>query len=188
MHLQCFGLGAYLESNIKMRSLNNRWTCPVCGLVLKPRELRIDGYVEHVLGQTPESVEEVIMNPDGSYHCIEEEVAGNEKEPMPDADLVVAGATTHTSAVSTIIPNCISDLKIADVDDENHKEKAPMLDADPVLTCAKKHAVVVNDATPQKRKEIASLSPESKRPRRRTRSFNRFMSIASGECESDWDV
>merc|ERR1719321_32023 len=49
MHLQCFGLGAYLESNMKMRALNNRWTCPVCGNQLKPRELRIDTYVEKVL-------------------------------------------------------------------------------------------------------------------------------------------
>merc|ERR1719468_506343 len=46
MHLQCFGLGAYLESNMKMRALNNRWTCPVCGNVLKPSDLRVDGFVE----------------------------------------------------------------------------------------------------------------------------------------------
>merc|ERR1711897_40136 len=49
MHLQCFGLGAYLESNMKMRALNNRWTCPVCANVLKPRDLRIDCFVERVL-------------------------------------------------------------------------------------------------------------------------------------------
>merc|ERR1712007_279421 len=48
-HLQCFGLGAYLESNLKMRASNNRWTCPVCGNILKPREIRVDGYVERVL-------------------------------------------------------------------------------------------------------------------------------------------
>ncbi|CAE8662463.1 unnamed protein product, partial [Polarella glacialis] len=39
MHLQCFGLGAYLESNARMRAMNNRWTCPVCSNVLKPSEL-----------------------------------------------------------------------------------------------------------------------------------------------------
>ena len=55
-HLQCFGLGAYLESNMKMRALNNRpasrfgrlwsvehsrcrWTCPVCSNILKPHDL-----------------------------------------------------------------------------------------------------------------------------------------------------
>jgi len=186
-----------------------------------PRELRIDGYVECVLGQTAETVEEVIMNPDGSYQCIEEEVAGKEKEPMPDADLVVAGETTHTNAVSAIIPNRIpdlepmdadveahkdnermpnaalvtiipdriSDLKPADVDDdESRVEEALMLDSDPVHACAENHAIVVNDATLQKRKEIVSLSPESKRPRHRTQSCNGFTSIPSREREFNWDV
>eukprot|EP00435_Cladocopium_sp_Y103_P046808 s1477_g13.t1 len=51
-HLQCFGLAAYLEANLKMRALNNRWTCPVCSNVLKPHDLvgpgPEDGYVHHV--------------------------------------------------------------------------------------------------------------------------------------------
>merc|ERR1719330_1117680 len=58
MHLQCFGLGAYLEANMKMRALNNRWTCPVCSSVLKPADLRVDGYVERVLSETPGHIEE----------------------------------------------------------------------------------------------------------------------------------
>mmetsp|Transcript_124464 Transcript_124464/g.265273 ORF Transcript_124464/g.265273 Transcript_124464/m.265273 type:complete len:837 (+) Transcript_124464:155-2665(+) len=72
MHLQCFGLGAYLESNMKMRALNNRWTCPVCTNVLKPRDLRVDAYVERVLSETPSHVEEVLIMQDGSYRIIEE--------------------------------------------------------------------------------------------------------------------
>mmetsp|Transcript_43944 Transcript_43944/g.116164 ORF Transcript_43944/g.116164 Transcript_43944/m.116164 type:complete len:758 (-) Transcript_43944:214-2487(-) len=70
MHLQCFGLGAYLESNMKMRALNNRWTCPVCGNILKPRELRVDGFVERVL-ETPGHIEEVLIMKDGSFRCLE---------------------------------------------------------------------------------------------------------------------
>merc|ERR1719356_1873838 len=53
MHLQCFGLQAYLESNMKMRALNNRWTCPVCNTSLRPQDLRVDGYVEKALSETP---------------------------------------------------------------------------------------------------------------------------------------
>merc|ERR1719327_1831802 len=72
VHLQCFGLGAYLESNMKMRALNNRWTCPVCSNVLKPRDLRVDAYVEKVLSETPAHIDEVQIMEDGSYRCIEE--------------------------------------------------------------------------------------------------------------------
>merc|ERR1719498_2104624 len=73
MHLQCFGLGAYLESNVKMRALNNRWTCPVCTNVLRPKDLRIDGYVENVLSQTGPEVDEVVILPGGEYRVLENE-------------------------------------------------------------------------------------------------------------------
>mmetsp|Transcript_17406 Transcript_17406/g.40674 ORF Transcript_17406/g.40674 Transcript_17406/m.40674 type:complete len:793 (+) Transcript_17406:90-2468(+) len=77
-HLQCFGLIAYLESNLKMRSLNNRWTCPVCGMILKPRELRIDGLVQRILDETDSNVEEVLILDDGSYRAV-----SGESEEMP---------------------------------------------------------------------------------------------------------
>eukprot|EP00931_Biecheleriopsis_adriatica_P036621 TRINITY_DN21085_c0_g1_i1.p1 TRINITY_DN21085_c0_g1~~TRINITY_DN21085_c0_g1_i1.p1 ORF type:complete len:866 (+),score=183.73 TRINITY_DN21085_c0_g1_i1:91-2688(+) len=73
MHLQCFGLQAYLEANMKMRALNNRWTCPVCSNVLKPHDLRVDRYVKKVLSETPSHVEEVIIEKDGSYKIVEDE-------------------------------------------------------------------------------------------------------------------
>jgi len=72
MHLQCFGLGAYLESNVKMRAMNNRWTCPVCGNVLRPRDLRRDAYVEKICNETSVEVEEVAIKPEGSYEIVEE--------------------------------------------------------------------------------------------------------------------
>mmetsp|Transcript_72470 Transcript_72470/g.223962 ORF Transcript_72470/g.223962 Transcript_72470/m.223962 type:complete len:351 (-) Transcript_72470:298-1350(-) len=92
MHLQCFGLGAYLESNMKMRALNNRFTCPVCGNILKPRDLRVDGYVERVLSETPAHIEEVLIMQDGSYRCIEEEPekAAEVREPEARAAAAVA--------------------------------------------------------------------------------------------------
>merc|ERR1712194_986575 len=71
-HLQCFGLGAYLESNMKMKALNNRFTCPVCGNVLKPRDLRVDSFVQKVLEETEAHIEEVQILQDGSYRVIEE--------------------------------------------------------------------------------------------------------------------
>merc|ERR1712159_652739 len=83
----CFGLAAYLESNCKMRAMNNRWTCPVCSTVLKPSDLRIDGYVERVLAETPAHVEEVAILEDLSYTIVEEEEARPPSgSPAPEGD------------------------------------------------------------------------------------------------------
>eukprot|EP00927_Polykrikos_kofoidii_P035022 TRINITY_DN29606_c0_g2_i1.p1 TRINITY_DN29606_c0_g2~~TRINITY_DN29606_c0_g2_i1.p1 ORF type:complete len:880 (+),score=146.74 TRINITY_DN29606_c0_g2_i1:54-2642(+) len=89
MHLQCFGLGAYLESNMKMRALNNRWTCPVCSTVLKPQDLRVDAFVGRVLAETSSHVEEVAITQDGSYYPLEDSVihpAGSPAEDGTHAD------------------------------------------------------------------------------------------------------
>lgn len=70
-HLQCFGLRAYCHSNSMMRAFNNRWTCPVCAIVLRPRDLCIDAYVMRILTETSEGdAEEVLMMADGSWKNI----------------------------------------------------------------------------------------------------------------------
>lgn len=89
MHLQCFGLAAYLEANLKMRALNNRWTCPVCSNVLKPHDLVVDKFVQKVLAKTAADVEEVIIEKDGSYRIVEEEEADTTvKEKAKDTEKV----------------------------------------------------------------------------------------------------
>eukprot|EP00931_Biecheleriopsis_adriatica_P055360 TRINITY_DN32712_c0_g1_i2.p1 TRINITY_DN32712_c0_g1~~TRINITY_DN32712_c0_g1_i2.p1 ORF type:complete len:434 (-),score=73.33 TRINITY_DN32712_c0_g1_i2:70-1320(-) len=68
-HLQCFSLEAFLVSNQKMSAFNSRWVCPVCSLVLRPTDLRIDAFVEDVLAKTAEDVEEVALKADGTWKC-----------------------------------------------------------------------------------------------------------------------
>lgn len=102
MHLQCFGLGAYLEANMKMRALNNRWTCPVCSNILKPHDLVVDKYVQKVLSETPAHVEEVIIEKDGTYRIVEDEdaAAGKDasKNETDNAEQVGANDTPMTDA------------------------------------------------------------------------------------------
>lgn len=67
-HLRCFGLWAYFKSNHGMSAFNKRWTCPVCGDSLRPKDLCIDGYVEGILAATRElDADEVTVAPDGSW-------------------------------------------------------------------------------------------------------------------------
>merc|ERR1719198_2262621 len=96
-HLQCFGLAAYLKSNSKMRAMNNRWTCPVCGNLLKPRELRVDAYVEKVLDETDPSIEEVLLMDDGSYKCVIVDGEQPQAQGSPDPDAGEGGVAV-TSA------------------------------------------------------------------------------------------
>lgn len=120
-HLQCFGLGAYLESNMKMRSMNNRWTCPVCSNVLKPEDLRIDSFVERVLAETADHIEEVLIMQDGSYKVIEEDgsVRGPaQAEAKTAADEVAVGEVDDDGQV-TELP-----MTIGDEDENKNKRKA----------------------------------------------------------------
>jgi hypothetical protein len=68
-HLQCFSLEAFLVSNYKMSAFNSRWVCPVCSLILRPNDLRIDTFVEAVLANTPQDEEEVAIMADGTWRC-----------------------------------------------------------------------------------------------------------------------
>jgi len=69
-HLQCFSLSPYLVINSKMSAFNKRWVCPLCSLVLRPNDLRIDAYVEAVLTGTAPEAEEVTILPDGAWRCV----------------------------------------------------------------------------------------------------------------------
>jgi len=122
MHLQCFGLGAYLESNMKMRALNNRWTCPVCSTVLRPGDLRVDGYVSKVLGETPDHIDEVLIMQDGSYRCIEEAPAPEQVAREREAAAAAAAAEAAAAAADE---GEVTEMyqTIADGEDKGKKRK-----------------------------------------------------------------
>merc|ERR1719253_1508233 len=105
---------------MKMRSMNNRWTCPVCSNVLKPGDLRIDSFVERVLAETPEHVEEVLIMQDGSYKIIEEEGRAPQapQGEAADAEKVEVGAVADDDKV-TELP-----MTIGDEDENRNKRKA----------------------------------------------------------------
>lgn len=153
MHLQCFGLEAFLESNLKMRALNNRWTCPVCGNVLRPSDLRVDNYVERVLVETPGHIDEVEILEGGSYRCIEEEAP----QKPPKAPLENGQVSDEVGGV---------------------REEAPK----DIVDAASVVLETVNIEAGAKRKELPALRqlpPAKKRQRRR----QRVMSVAQDSDE-----
>merc|ERR1712019_182610 len=48
-HIQVFDLQAYIAVNQRMRSLDKRWTCPVCSLVLRPDDVVLDPFAQGIL-------------------------------------------------------------------------------------------------------------------------------------------
>ncbi|KAG5647936.1 hypothetical protein DXG03_006970 [Asterophora parasitica] len=51
------------------------WLCPVCERALESKDLIVDGYFDEILKQTPESVEDVMVEADGEWHTSDNKYA-----------------------------------------------------------------------------------------------------------------
>ncbi|KAF7347874.1 MIZ zinc finger protein [Mycena venus] len=63
-HSQCFDATSWYS----VMEQTTTWLCPVCERTLDPKDLMIDGYFDEILKQSPESVEDVIVEADGEWH------------------------------------------------------------------------------------------------------------------------
>lgn len=110
-HLQCFSLEAFLVSNSKMSAFNNRWVCPICSLVLRPIDLRVDAFVETIAKDTSASgdADEVAITADGTWTCSspcnarpsDAASAGSVVSPAPVSLDVIRGAASSGHSVPT---------------------------------------------------------------------------------------
>ncbi|KAF8971367.1 PINIT domain-containing protein [Flammula alnicola] len=64
VHPQCFDATSWFT----MMEQTTTWLCPVCERTLDHKDLILDGYFDEILQQTPESVEDVIVEADGQWH------------------------------------------------------------------------------------------------------------------------
>ncbi|KAF9568443.1 hypothetical protein CPC08DRAFT_813495 [Agrocybe pediades] len=64
VHPQCFDATSWYT----MMEQTTTWLCPVCERVLDHKDLIMDGYFDEILKETPESVEDVIVEADGEWH------------------------------------------------------------------------------------------------------------------------
>ncbi|KAJ7932449.1 PINIT domain-containing protein [Mycena leptocephala] len=63
-HSQCFDATSWFS----VMEQTTTWLCPVCERTLDPKDLIIDGYFDEILKQSPESVEDVVVEADGEWH------------------------------------------------------------------------------------------------------------------------
>uniref|UniRef100_A0A8C9GRH3 SP-RING-type domain-containing protein n=1 Tax=Piliocolobus tephrosceles TaxID=591936 RepID=A0A8C9GRH3_9PRIM len=66
-HLQCFDLKSFIDVTKKTKAFNNRWKCPICSLVLRPKDLVIDTFITYILSQVPKNTKEVELNKNGEF-------------------------------------------------------------------------------------------------------------------------
>jgi hypothetical protein len=72
-HIQVFDLQTYIAVNQRMRSLDKRWTCPVCSLSLRPDDAVLEPFVQEILeGMRGEEtdIDAVVFNDDCSWTTI----------------------------------------------------------------------------------------------------------------------
>ncbi|KAI0082296.1 hypothetical protein K474DRAFT_1703299 [Panus rudis PR-1116 ss-1] len=81
VHPQCFDAFSFFS----VMEQTTTWMCPVCERVLNVDDLIIDGYFDTILKFTPEDVEDVIVEPDGEWHTVDNKYgtsAWKAKHPM----------------------------------------------------------------------------------------------------------
>ncbi|KAF8632558.1 hypothetical protein AX15_001768 [Amanita polypyramis BW_CC] len=74
VHSQCFDATSWFS----VMEQTTTWLCPVCERVLDCKDLIVDGYFDEILKQTPSSVEDVIVEPEGEWHTADNKYASKE--------------------------------------------------------------------------------------------------------------
>ncbi|EEQ85871.2 SUMO ligase SizA [Blastomyces dermatitidis ER-3] len=64
LHNQCFDATSFLQ----LQEQAPTWTCPVCNKATNFEALQIDQYVDIILRSTPPSLDQVTVDPDGTWH------------------------------------------------------------------------------------------------------------------------
>lgn len=93
MHVQVFDLQAYIAVNQRMRSLDKRWTCPVCGSPLRPDDVVLHPFAQGILDTVrgdEDLVEAIVFNEDCSWSTVS--AVKDEKRGGGDGDDEAAAA------------------------------------------------------------------------------------------------
>jgi len=81
-HVQVFDLQSYVAVNQRMRSLDKRWTCPVCAIPLRPDDVILDPFSQGILDTLrgdEDLVEAVVFNENCTWSTISATKADDEK-------------------------------------------------------------------------------------------------------------
>merc|ERR1712046_280458 len=90
-HVQVFDLAAYIAVNQRMRSLDKRWTCPVCAVPLRPDDVLLDPFAQGILdtlrGEV-ELVEAVVFNENCTWSTVSVEKEKEDRKADAEAEII----------------------------------------------------------------------------------------------------
>ncbi|EPX74614.1 SUMO E3 ligase Pli1 [Schizosaccharomyces octosporus yFS286] len=144
-HIQCFDARAFLEMNQQTPS----WMCPVCNIHIRYPDLVVDGFMQHILENSPSNSETITVDPVGNWsmNTFDEESESSEEENSPKEQVIELSDEERSAA-----PENTSEPPIAP------KRKASPPSAAP--TNKKKRESLVIDLTISDDEEpVASASP-----------------------------
>ncbi|KAK6950098.1 hypothetical protein Daesc_008424 [Daldinia eschscholtzii] len=82
-HIQCFDANSFMQ----LQEQGPTWSCPICSKAAPFDTLAIDEYVQEVLENTPESCEQVTIEPDGQWRIKSEDPEPTRSRPPNGAKI-----------------------------------------------------------------------------------------------------
>ncbi|KAJ4486065.1 PINIT domain-containing protein [Lentinula aciculospora] len=129
VHVQCFDATSWFSVNEQTTT----WLCPVCERTLEVNDLVIDGYVESILKDCSDGVEDVMVEADGEWHTSDDKFgspnwkikhppkqsAPPSRKPPPLSKPTLANGNTASSIMGPNgAPKKFDILTIEDSDDD----------------------------------------------------------------------
>ncbi|KAJ7634252.1 PINIT domain-containing protein [Mycena polygramma] len=128
-HSQCFDATSWFS----VMEQTTTWLCPVCERTLDPKDLIIDGYFDEILKQSPESVEDVVVEADGEWHTTDNKYGSTvwkaahapaviPKAPLTPRKFLPAKSPSHSASKVNGDPNGkrkATEIVVLDSDDED---------------------------------------------------------------------
>ncbi|KAG0220264.1 SUMO ligase siz1 [Mortierella sp. NVP41] len=125
-HLQCFD--AYTFFNLNEQTPT--WNCPVCSRIMHSwEEIVVDGYFKDILKSTPESLESITVQADGSWEL---------PSSSSPSEQVIAPSPIKKKAAPT-------DDSVFIIDEDDSEDEAPAATAPPTPAKPAKPAIEVID-------------------------------------------
>lgn len=100
-HIQCFDGPSFLSMQQKIPL----WQCPICSAYIDQHSLAVSDYLKNIIDKTPDSVDSVLLNPDGLWRAVEGEAlldSEDDEEPQNNPSIKAPEETKKEEVIEII--------------------------------------------------------------------------------------
>lgn len=85
--VHCFHIGCFdAETFFMMNEQTPVWKCPICSMVLRVEDIRVDGYFDDILKTCPSSIDAATVEPDGTWRSSDDKHGTGKRKSMVPAN------------------------------------------------------------------------------------------------------